>query len=85
MGLLNCPDCGSQVSDRAPACPNCGRPFSSGSARAAPASTVADKKGSSAGRVFGGRLLLFVILPIVVTLGACAGFVYLGSVPAPGG
>ena len=26
MGLLNCPDCGNAVSDRAPACPKCGRP-----------------------------------------------------------
>ncbi len=85
MGLLDCPDCGSQVSARAPVCPSCGRPFSSGSAQAAPASTVAVKKGSSAGRMFGGRLLLFGILTIVVTLGACAGLVYLGSVPGPGG
>jgi len=26
MGLIDCPDCGSAVSDRAPACPKCGGP-----------------------------------------------------------
>ncbi|MDR1042038.1 MAG: zinc-ribbon domain-containing protein [Deltaproteobacteria bacterium] len=25
MPLINCPDCGTQVSDSAPACPKCGR------------------------------------------------------------
>jgi hypothetical protein len=29
MPLITCPDCGKQVSDRAPACPNCGCPISS--------------------------------------------------------
>jgi len=27
MGLMKCPDCGKDVSEHAPACPNCGRPF----------------------------------------------------------
>lgn len=26
MALINCEDCGREVSDRAPACPNCGAP-----------------------------------------------------------
>lgn len=26
MALIECPDCGAQVSDAAPACPHCGRP-----------------------------------------------------------
>jgi DNA-directed RNA polymerase subunit RPC12/RpoP len=26
MALIACPDCGTQVSDQAPACPKCGRP-----------------------------------------------------------
>jgi len=26
--LIQCPDCGKEVSDAAPACPNCGRPIS---------------------------------------------------------
>lgn len=24
MALIKCPECGKEVSDRAPACPNCG-------------------------------------------------------------
>lgn len=27
MALIECPDCGRQVSDVAPACPGCGRPM----------------------------------------------------------
>lgn len=27
MALITCPDCQKQVSDQAPACPNCGRPI----------------------------------------------------------
>lgn len=27
MALINCPDCGTEVSDAAPACPKCGRPI----------------------------------------------------------
>ncbi len=27
MPLITCPDCSSQVSDAAPACPKCGRPI----------------------------------------------------------
>ena len=29
MGLIECPDCDGKVSDIAPACPHCGRPFES--------------------------------------------------------
>lgn len=29
MALINCPDCGAEVSDAAPACPKCGRPIAS--------------------------------------------------------
>ncbi|WP_026524721.1 zinc-ribbon domain-containing protein [Butyrivibrio sp. MB2005] len=27
MGLIKCPDCGKEISDLAPSCPNCGRPM----------------------------------------------------------
>ena len=27
MPLVSCPDCNTQVSDKAPACPKCGHPF----------------------------------------------------------
>ena len=29
MPLVTCPDCGKEVSDRAPGCPNCGAPIAS--------------------------------------------------------
>lgn len=29
MPLIQCPDCGREVSDAAPTCPNCGRPLAS--------------------------------------------------------
>lgn len=38
MALINCPECGTQVSDRAPACPNCAYPLRSGGS-GAPASS----------------------------------------------
>lgn len=31
MSLINCPECGKQISDRAVACPNCGCPISDSS------------------------------------------------------
>ena len=30
MTLINCPDCGKEVSDKAEACPFCGYPFTVG-------------------------------------------------------
>jgi hypothetical protein len=40
MALISCPDCGKSISDKAPACPNCGAPnpdsASPGSFRPAP-------------------------------------------------
>lgn len=27
MALINCPECGKEISDKAPACPNCGMPL----------------------------------------------------------
>lgn len=34
MALVRCPDCGSEVSDSAPACPRCGRPIAAARAAA---------------------------------------------------
>lgn len=33
MPLIPCPDCGREVSDRAPSCPNCGAPIAGASIR----------------------------------------------------
>lgn len=37
MGLIECPDCGKQVSTEAPACPSCGRPLKAATAGTFPA------------------------------------------------
>ena len=39
MALISCPDCGTQVSDRAPTCPKCGAPIA-GSSEAAKAGAL---------------------------------------------
>lgn len=44
MALVKCPDCGTEVSDRAPSCPKCGRPIAAGPA--APAAAPPKKKTS---------------------------------------
>lgn len=44
MALINCPECGRQVSDRAACCPDCGCPISSVPAAAAPQAVVNTSK-----------------------------------------
>ena len=36
MALINCPNCGNQMSDAAPACPHCGRPNTPAASTGAP-------------------------------------------------
>ena len=61
MALINCPDCGKQVSSEAPACPSCGRPLAAarpageasfGGAGAGSGGTGATGPGSPAQPVF---------------------------------
>jgi hypothetical protein len=58
MALVSCPDCGQQISDRAPACPKCGHPM---------AATVIEKtgKGYKKLKIIGG-LIFFISLPILL-------------------
>ena len=42
MALVTCEDCGRDVSDRAPACPNCGAPIPSVYERSAPSEVTVD-------------------------------------------
>lgn len=51
MALLNCPDCGRQVSDRALACPQCGRPASRAPAPATPRRAGPPKNSAVAAQV----------------------------------
>lgn len=41
MALIKCPECGSEISDRAAACPRCGNPMTA--APAAPVSVVTEE------------------------------------------
>jgi type IV pilus assembly protein PilA len=56
MALLRCPDCGSDVSDQAPACLKCGRPTRGPGYSAAP-----PKQGSGS-----GIIILVVVLALIV-------------------
>ncbi|WP_299198404.1 hypothetical protein [uncultured Amphritea sp.] len=47
MALVKCPDCGTNVSDRAPACVNCGCPISSASDVAALKTPLTTTQGTA--------------------------------------
>jgi len=51
MALIKCPDCGSEVSDAAPACPKCGRPIAAPppAPRSAPAAAPPKKNKNLSG------------------------------------
>lgn len=58
MALIACPDCGTEVSDLAPACPRCGRPATARAERPAPMSTAAEPVQSiSVPRIIAGVLI----------------------------
>lgn len=42
MALIQCEDCGRDVSDRAPACPNCGAPIAAAADKDAPEGVTVD-------------------------------------------
>lgn len=69
MALIACPDCQTEVSDQAPACPKCGRPL------AAEKSVVTKDLG------FGGFIYaLLVLAGIVITAnGAPAGLLLVAA------
>jgi hypothetical protein len=68
MALVRCPDCGSELSDQAPACPRCGRPMRS--APALPAARPAPKRTSP---VAWGCLILIVLAVIGAIVGGNTG------------
>ena len=71
MALISCPECGREVSDQAPVCPNCGAPIARSAASAVPpppaaAPQPAKKRKTSClvagcAVVLGVGLLLFII------------------------
>ena len=72
MALLSCPDCGSQVSDYAPACPKCGRPVQTilAALRAQPPRTPAETRKSAGFRIaaVGAMLFAMAVLGIIGSL-----------------
>jgi hypothetical protein len=73
MALVICPDCGKQISDKAPACPNCGRPAMPQPAPqpVAPQAEVPlppPKKKGGCGTAFVILLLAMVILGALVVV-----------------
>ena len=81
MPLIECPDCNNEISDVAPACPNCGRPNRE----------IADNKicrycdSNQVGKVRGlqgiNEFLIFVILFCCGILPAIIYYIYIESVP----
>lgn len=65
MALIACPDCARQVSNEAPACPQCGRPINAGttfSLTSGRQPVVRTRPATS----FGTWAFLFLILLVIV-------------------
>jgi hypothetical protein len=60
MALIDCQECGKQISDKASACPNCGAPVSAASSQAAP--VIPKKQGSSPTTKVLGVIVLAMLL-----------------------
>jgi hypothetical protein len=72
MALISCPDCGSEVSDRAPSCPKCGRPISTATVK-----VVTDSGPSAeAGGAYGAGFILAWIIFIVRSPDWIDGLIY---------
>jgi len=68
MALINCSECGKQVSDRAAACPHCGAPVAG---KAVDTAKGADDEKQSIGKTKIGCLPLFlVVIAVFVVWGA---------------
>ena len=69
MALITCPDCGTEVSDQAPACPKCARPLEK--------SVGAHLRSGVTARGAGGaisRTLFFGIVVLMILYTAACGF-----------
>jgi hypothetical protein len=73
MPLINCPDCGKEVSTSAVACPNCGRPMGQAASAPAPApapapTPVAPKQSWGCGQIGCAAVAIFALLVFIVNL-----------------
>lgn len=69
MALINCPDCGKEVSDQAPTCPNCGRPIKKEVSKSKPEVKVeGQKEGCFLQTLNVGCMIIFAIIGIIILL-----------------
>lgn len=90
MALVNCPDCGREVSDAAPTCPGCGRPIAEESPRGNVETTGGGKacrhcRGRQVAKVRGlqglRELLVFLVLFVLGVIPGLVYYVWQESVP----
>ena len=65
MSLIDCPDCGAEISRSAPTCPQCGRPITPAKQ---PNAEIRAKSGVSDGFRIGCGIVLAILLNEVNTL-----------------
>lgn len=68
MSLITCPDCKKQVSNQAPACPNCGRPIAKTDSQAASQNIKVKKSGGGLCKILqliGAIMLCFGVLSCI--------------------
>ena len=62
MALMQCPDCGKQISEAAPACPHCGRPRDQDGT---PVTTQLTAKSLKAAQAIGAILIALSLLGLM--------------------
>lgn len=73
MALINCPECGKEISDTATSCPNCGRPLNTNGSQNQKVILTVEEKFK--GALSGGRLaigIISILLFVLVAFQSCA-------------
>lgn len=72
MAMINCPECGKEISDKAPACPNCGHPLKmadpTSKMQSGPAKSA--KKPKKKGSCIGGIIVIIAIVAVIAAIGS---------------
>lgn len=68
MALIECPECGEEVSEKAEACPNCGVPLSPRESSDGGENVLTRNRGCGDIFIFGGLLLIVLFL---FAVGSC--------------